>query len=110
MKTLGEIINAVRTGHRPDYDELRYAVCALEALSTFDDMALRKLVEAEMGGKKPVLVWSAEFQHTERFNRWRRALNTDPKSWVGWDNDPDNPYAVKRRETAIKLIDKWFAS
>lgn len=105
MRTLLEIIDATRDGGRPEYDELRYAVCALDALTTFDEMALRKLVEAENEGKNPVLVWSAKFQYEERFNRMKRALNADPKTWVGWDNDPDNPEFVKRRQSAIRLFE-----
>lgn len=36
MRTLGEIIEAAKSGERPDYDELRLAVCAMDALMTFD--------------------------------------------------------------------------
>ncbi|WP_267904086.1 hypothetical protein [Pseudomonas monteilii] len=41
MRTLGEIIEAARSGERPDYDELRLAVCAMDMLMT---LAIRNIV------------------------------------------------------------------
>ncbi len=104
MKTLGEIIDAVRNGERPDYEELRYAICALEALATFDRQALMKLAETEREGKNPILTRSAVFQFEESFNRTKRARGADPKSYVGWNNDPENPEFLQRRKAAIKLM------
>jgi len=106
MRTLLEIIDVTRDGGRPEYEELRYAVCALNALTTFDEQALKKLAQAEQEHKKPMLAWSARFQYDERFNRMKRALNSDPKIWVGWNNDPENPEFVKRRRSAIRLFEK----
>ena len=106
MRTLYEIISSTRDGEHPDYEELRYAVCALEALMTFDGHAFSKLVEAEQRGQKPSFVWSAEWQFNERFERIKRAMNKDPKEWVGWNNDPDNPEFLKRRKASIKLFNK----
>lgn len=106
MRTLGEIIDAVKDGERPDYEELRYACCALDALLTFDGMALSDLAVAEQNKKKPILVYSAVYQYKERFNRLKIALNTDPKNYIKWDNDPDNREYLKRREKSIKLVDK----
>ena len=95
----------VRSGERPEYEELRYAICAMEALATFDSQALSKLAQAELDGKKPVLTSSAVFQYEEHFNRNKRALDTDPAAYVGWNNDPDNPEFVQRRKAAIKLVE-----
>ncbi len=36
MRTLFEIIHAAKSGERPTYEELLYALVALEALFTFD--------------------------------------------------------------------------
>ena len=47
MRTLGEIIEAARSGERPDYDDLRLAVCAMDMLMTFDRQAIWKLAEGE---------------------------------------------------------------
>jgi hypothetical protein len=106
MRTLYEIIAATRDGERPEYDELRYAVCALESLSTFDGMAFRKLATAERDGQKPFLTRSAVFQYEEHFRRHKTALAKSPKDWVGWNNDPDNPEFLERRKSSIRLFDK----
>lgn len=107
MKTLDEIIDAVRDGERPDYDDLRYAICALSALEVFDNTALMRLCEAERDGKKPFLVTSAQWQFEEHFNRRKRAGCKPPKEYVGWNNDPDNPEFLKRRELAKKVCSKF---
>ena len=104
MRKLRQIINMVRDGERPDYEELRYAICALEALSTLDIQALSKLAQAEMDGQKPILTRSAVHQYEEHFNRNKRALDTDPKNYVGWNNDPDNPEFLSRRKMAMRLV------
>ena len=108
MRTLSEIITATRDGKKPEYEELRYAVCAMDALSTFDDMGLRKLVEAEQNGKPAKLVWSAFFQYEESFNRWKRALAMNPKKYIGWNNDPENSEFLKRRNSSKKIADSFI--
>ncbi|HEP8420918.1 TPA: hypothetical protein VDT97_000756 [Pseudomonas aeruginosa] len=105
MRTLGEIIEACRGGETPDVEELRYAVCAMDALMTFDRQAIWKLADAEKEGKKPFLVYSAIWQRDENFDRVKRALAKDPKSYVGWNNDPDNPEFLARRRQSVKLVD-----
>ncbi|HCU2081809.1 TPA: hypothetical protein OUI22_000427 [Pseudomonas aeruginosa] len=105
MRTLGEIIEACRNGEKPDVDEMRYAICAMDALMTFDRQAIWKLAEAEQEGKKPMLVWSALWQRDENFGRVKRALAKSPKEYVGWNNDPDNPEFLARRSKSIKLAE-----
>lgn len=105
MKTLGDIIDAVRDGERPDYEDLRYAICATSALMTFDRNALSNLAIAETEGKKPVLIYSAVFQHAENFNRVKRALSKPPKEYIGWGNDPENPDFLARRAQSIRLVE-----
>jgi hypothetical protein len=109
-KTLSEIIDAVRDGERVDYDDLRYAVCALEALTIFDRMAFMKLAEAEREGKKPILTRSAQWQWEEHFNRQKRARSAPPKEYVGWNNDPDNPEFQARRKVASKVMERAQAA
>jgi hypothetical protein len=105
-KTLGEIIEAVRDGERPEYDDLRYAICAMSALSTFDRQAFMKLAEAERDTKKPFMVTSAQWQWEEHFNRTKRAMGKPPKEYVGWNNDPENPEFLKRRGLAKRVMDR----
>ncbi|RZI91629.1 MAG: hypothetical protein EOP15_00030 [Pseudomonas sp.] len=106
MKTLGEIIEAARSGERPDYDELRLAVCAMDALMTFDRQAIWKLAEGEQQGKKPFMVWSSVWQRNENFDRVKRAMAKDPKTYLGPTYDPDSPAVQKRRRKSIALMDK----
>ena len=106
MDSLGNIIDKARDGGKPDYDDLRYAVCALDSLMTFDRMALLNLVEAERKNKKKILSYSAEFQWTERFNRLKNAYEKPPKEWLGKNNDPDSPKVQERRRKSIELVNK----
>ncbi len=106
MKTLEQIISAVRDGERPDYDDLRYAICAMDALHTFDRNAFMKLAEAERLNKKPYVTYSAIYQFEESFNRHKNALGKPPKEYVGWNNDPDNPEFLSRRKQAVNMVSK----
>jgi hypothetical protein len=107
--TLGQIIEAVRSGQRPSYEDLRYAICALVALSVFDSQTLQRLAEAEKDGKRAFMATSAEWQWNEHFERRKRALDKAPKAYVGWDNDPDNPAFLARRAQAVRLVEKIIA-
>lgn len=102
--TLGDIIDAVRSGQRPSYDALLYAICALESLSNFDRQALMRLADAEREGRKPLLSNSALFQWDESFRRLKTALEKPPREWIGWNNDPANPEFRERRRSALKLF------
>lgn len=106
MRTLGEIIEAAKAGEHPDYDELRLAVCALDALMTFDRDAIWKLAAAEQEGKRPMLVWSAVWQRDEQFGRVRRALAKSPRDFLGQTYDPDSPEVQARRRKALALFDR----
>lgn len=106
MRTLGEIIEAAKSGDRPDYDELRLAVCAMDALMTFDRQAIWKLAEAESEGKKPFLVYSSVWQRDENFGRVKRALEKSPKDYLGPNYDPDNPDVQARRKQSVALFEK----
>lgn len=105
MRPLGEIVEAARSGERPDYEELRYAVCALEALAVFAQNALLKLAEAERGARPCVLTGSAEWQVSEHFRRVSSAYARSPKEYLGWENDPDNPQYVSRRKSSKAIFD-----
>jgi len=106
MMTLGEIIELTRDGGKPDYDDLKYAVCAMDALMAFDSIALTRLAEAEQNNKKRILTCSAVWQHAEQFRRMKNALSKNPKEYIGWNNDPENPEFLKRRESAKKVFSK----
>lgn len=105
MRTLGEIIEAARSGERPEYDELRLAVCAMDMLMTFDRQAIWKLAEGEQKGKKPILVWSSLWQRDENFTRVKIAMAKDPKSYLGPNYDPDSPAVQERRRMSIAIME-----
>ncbi|MBC3485727.1 hypothetical protein HU750_08585 [Pseudomonas sp. SWRI50] len=105
MKTLGEIIEAAKSGERPDYDDLRLAVCAMDMLMTFDRQAIWKLAEGEEKCKKPFLTWSGLWQRDENFTRVKRAMAMDPKAYLGANYDPDSPAVQERRRMSIAIMD-----
>lgn len=108
MKTIGEIIEAARAGERPDYDDLRLAVCAMDALMTFDRLAIWKLAEAEQKGKKPILVWSALYQRDENFGRIKRAMAVTPLQYLGPNYNPDDPEVQARRKQSVRLYESFM--
>lgn len=89
MRTIAEVLELVKGGGDATEEELRYTLIALEALSTMDGSALRRASRMEWG---------------ERFTRWKRALNQQPKKYVGWNNDPDNPDYQRRRKESLALL------
>lgn len=104
MKTLGEVIEAARSGERPEYDELRMAVCAMDLLMTFDRQAIWKLAAAESEKKKPFLVNSAIWQRDENFGRVKRAMDKLPSEYLGASHNPDSPEVQERRRMSIGLM------
>jgi len=106
MKTLGEIIEAARSGDRPDYDDMRFALCAVDLLMTFDRQAIWKLSAAETEGKKPFMVNSAVWQRDENFDRVKRAMGKTPLAYLGASYNPDNPEVQSRRCKSINLMGK----
>lgn len=105
-KTLGEIIESVHEGQRPDYEDLRYAVVALCALRTFDYLALQKLHQAKVENQKPVLTRDPSYAFEESHNRYRRALLIPPKDYCGPSHDPDTEECQHWRRLSKKIIAK----
>jgi len=104
MRTLCEIISAAKDGEKPSYDELLYALVALEALFTFDHSFIMGLPNNPAHQMHPEL-WAEE-----AFNRAKRAMGKSPKEWLGWSNDPTNPEYQRRRKMACALIDKLLGA
>ena len=104
MKTLLEIVELIKDGGEPTREELYYSVLALEALSSFDHMDFRRLLE-----KPNSKVFTLDWVNNEVFNRSKNAYRKSPKEWVGWNNDPHNPEYQKVRAMHKKLFDKIIA-
>lgn len=99
MRTLFDIIQDVQNGGMPKYDELRYAVCALDALNIFHSLALHDLAALEQRQDLKEPMHSAEFHFHNCFIRTKEAFNLSPKEWLGWQNDPANQAYLDRRKT-----------
>lgn len=84
-KTLGEIIRAARSGERPDYDDLRLALCAMDHLMALDRIALERLHMAEKEGMTPFLARSAVYQCEEHYGRVATGPWGIPRCW--WTDD-----------------------
>lgn len=103
MKTLSEIIDAVKNGEKPAYDDLRFALLAMSHLHTFDSSDMLDVFEATTEWN-PILHIRAE----EAFNRSKRAMNVSPKEYLGENWNPDNPEYQKRRKLMLNLADEIF--
>lgn len=110
MRDLRLIVGDARDGKKPDIDEMRYAICVLDILLTFDGMALMKLARGEATGKLNMLIYSAEWQWQEHHRRIQNAMSKSPKEYLGNDNDPDNPDIQERRRISMKIFEKFQSS
>ena len=108
MKTLSEIIEICRSGGKPDIDDARIAICAMDILMTFDSTHLMRMAQRENEGKNPLLV-TAMRSFEDRFNRVKKALSKSPLEWLGDNNNPDNPEVQRRRDVSKKLVSKITA-
>lgn len=106
MRTLFDIIESVKCNQGAATDELVYALLALDAVHTFTAMDLRKFHSTSDSRVAKVM---GDMLIDDDFQRTKRALKEDPKKWLGWDNDPANPEYQKRREVALKLLDRAIA-
>ena len=100
MRTLFEIIDGAKSGEMPTHEECYWAMLALDALHTFDSMALIRLAEG------PREFMTPEWEHAESFRRIKLALSKSPKEWVGENNDPANPEYQRRRKIGLKIFEK----
>ncbi len=104
-RTLGEIIEAAVTNEPVTEREMRLAILAMEGLMTFDHMAFSKLREAEVEKKRPILSYSAEWQHSEAWRRRNMAMTGTPSKWLGPDRDPEKVEFRQQRKAAQHLFD-----
>ena len=99
MRTLGDIIEAAKSNSSATEEEFRYALCVMDAQSTFDTMDLRHLCSGKM---------KADGISENRYYRWKRALETSPKDYLGDSYDPANPDYQKRRAVSLKIAEKFL--
>lgn len=92
--TLTQLIESVKDGQRPDPDELRYALLALDAMCTFNSMDMLAMYEGAQ--VKPLVEKSFD-----RMGCWNQL---PAKEIVGWLNDPDNPDYQESRRLAQSIV------
>ena len=107
MRTTFEIFEAVQAGEPTTHEECRYALLVLHAIGHFRRRDLESLAESEVAGKKPL--FGAQHRLEEDFRRNKTALGRDPKAYLGWGNDPENPDYRKRIAAGRRLVDRLFA-
>lgn len=80
MRTLLQILHAAKNGDKPSYDECYYAMLALDALSTLDDMAVEDMLERSDNNP------DIKTFYEERWNREKRCYAVSPQHYVGKSN------------------------
>lgn len=101
MRTLSAIVEEVKSGGKPDYEELRYSLLAYVSMFNIEHRQLRE----ELMRDKPLPQFLRAMKVDNSFNMYKGALNRDPKEWLGWQNDPDNPEYQKLITTGNAIID-----
>lgn len=104
MRTLSEIIEDVKSGKKPEYEELRYALLVYSFMFFMDHSELRN----ELLREKETPKIMREIKARNSGDMFRNALNKSPKEFVGWNNDPENPEYLKRYKLSEKLLDKFM--
>lgn len=104
MRTLLEIITAVRNGEKPDQDELRLALLAMDhALDATLGLLLDNAEQEVRGIKQP----GPHYRALQEFlRRTTQITSVAPDAWLGWDNHPDNPDFQERRQHALAVAKK----
>lgn len=101
MRTLFEIIESAQDNRPTTHEECLYAMLVIDALWHFDRRDLRNL--AFDNTKVPVRVLAKE-----SFARCKKALQIDPKVYLG-SNDPANPDYQRMRKALLAEFEKRMA-
>jgi hypothetical protein len=102
MRTLFEIVEGAKDGHKPTHDECYYAMLALDGLRMFDHMELMTLRES---AEKRSLALRVQTAYAESFRRSKTAFEVAPQAWLG-RQVPDNPDYQRERDLAFKVARK----
>ncbi len=100
MRTLSKILDILKDGGKPTYEELRYGLLAAESLRALNFSLLLKIL-----GRNPKNDY-IKSSVGRAFDRDKEALNSDPKEYLGWEYDPENPAYRAGVNGAIRLLDK----
>ena len=100
--TLYEIIESIKSNKPVNDEDMKYAILMLDSLWFFEKRAIRDLADAKRGTRIAMLNGDPLFQEKESFRRTKTALDKNPKEWMGWNNDPNNPDYQKIEELLKK--------
>ena len=98
MRTIGETIDDVRDGKRPEYEELLYSLCVMATASHMDGVHIRQMVG------KGNLEMRVKMLAKSNFDKWKAIHNANPIEYLG-DDIPSNPEYQDRRDKSKKLLD-----
>lgn len=101
MRTLLRIIEAIKDGERPTYEELYWTVLALDALWQLDRRSLRETTTGQYKDNHHMRRWAGE----ESFRRCKSALGVPPDKYMA-SRDPDSPEYQRWRRFAKKIMER----
>ncbi|MDF2841673.1 MAG: hypothetical protein K0R00_99 [Herbinix sp.] len=99
MRTYGDIIQSLKAGEKPAYEEIRLAALMGSNLLFFANNDIKRLAG------EPSKIFTKEWYLSESYTRYHKALNTTPFKWLGNDH-PDNPQYRERFNLSNKILDK----
>lgn len=98
MRTLDEIIEAIKTNEPVTHDEATYSVLVLSSLMNVISYKFHDLLINGWSQLKKDLYLKGKSQYSS-------ALVVPPDKFMGWDNDPKNPDYQKFHKMGLKLAD-----
>lgn len=102
MRSTLEIIEAVKDGEKPDYDELRYALLVMDYLEGDH----QRFVLMDLYGKNKLLGFD-KTRFEMKYKSRQKILNNDAKKAIG-SFDPDLPKRQQERAINKKIGEKYF--
>jgi cytochrome P450 len=103
MRNLIDIVEEVKDGGQPDYEELRYALLVYNSMLFLDHKNLIEELLKEPRSQKFI----RELKAKNSDDMYRNALNKSPKEYIG-SYDPDNPSYQRQRKVHQKIFDKFM--
>ncbi len=98
MRNLSDIIEAVKDGEKPDYDELRYALLVVDSIGIMTQSMILGLY-----GKSGLSQFD-KFKIDNNYKTRRKAYESDPKKYIG-SFDPDLPGYQEDRARSKRVYD-----
>lgn len=99
MKTLEQIIDEVEMNERPDYDDLRYALLAMKFICNDLTRNFNELLCGRWSDLKIQIK-----QHEKSL--YGKALGKNPKEFIGWNYDPENPEYQRFHSIGKRIVEK----